>query len=168
MPPSLAQTAFVFLFLGATTHLALGFMSTPTAFTLASRRRIRSRVSVGNGRMVVGMYDQDESAHDSEAFEPAARSDGWRLQRARLEERYQDSFRRRKRIFLPYVDACLWARRMNFNSKEEWEQWIDWGEKRTPYIPSDPEKYYTESGSWKGWDHFLGANRQNHDESFYM
>jgi len=29
------------------------------------------------------------------------------------------------------------------------------GEKRNSYIPSDPEKYYTRMGVWKGWDDFL-------------
>jgi hypothetical protein len=30
------------------------------------------------------------------------------------------------------------------------------GEKRTPYITRDPEKYYTSTGEWRGWAHFLG------------
>jgi hypothetical protein len=30
------------------------------------------------------------------------------------------------------------------------------GEKRTPYITRDPEKYYTATGEWRGWAHYLG------------
>ena len=30
------------------------------------------------------------------------------------------------------------------------------GEKRTPYITRDPEQYYTSTGEWRGWAHFLG------------
>mmetsp|Transcript_69702 Transcript_69702/g.194865 ORF Transcript_69702/g.194865 Transcript_69702/m.194865 type:complete len:204 (+) Transcript_69702:60-671(+) len=181
-----ALLAASMMLLAFSDHLAHGFVSntafharvrTPTTTaTTTTSRRVRTAGSSGRrarhgavgGRVVVGMYGKEESAQESEAFEPIAGSDEWRLERARLEERYQDSFRRRKRVFLPYVDACLWARRMNFGSKEEWEQWIDWGEKRTPYIPSNPEKYYTSVGTWRGWDHFLGANKQDHDESFYF
>ena len=83
--------------------------------------------------------------------------DRCRIERARLTEQYQASFRRRKRIFLPYNDACAWAQAMAFDCKEDWLAWINRGEKRTPYIPSDPETYYTSTGAWQGWSHFLNG-----------
>lgn len=82
--------------------------------------------------------------------------DNWRIQRARLEEAHSRQIRRRKRLFLPYVDSCLWARRQGFKSKEEWDDWINMGEKRNPYITRNPEKYYSEQGTWRGWGHYLG------------
>jgi len=85
-------------------------------------------------------------------------SDRIRLTRARLTEEYNRSVRRRKRVFVPYIDACLWARRQGFESKEEWDEWVDLGEKRTPYITAYPERYYTETGDWISWDHFLGLD----------
>jgi hypothetical protein len=42
------------------------------------------------------------------------------------------------------------------------------GEKKNSYIPMNPEKYYTETGAWKSWDHFLGVNRHLHDEAYYL
>ena len=47
----------------------------------------------------------------------------WRVERARLEEQHNRAIRQRKRIFLSYVDACMWARRMGFSNKEEWDEW---------------------------------------------
>jgi len=38
---------------------------------------------------------------------------------------FSQSVRRRKRVFLNYVDACLWARRQGFSSQEEWEDWVN-------------------------------------------
>ncbi len=90
----------------------------------------------------------------------------WRVERARLEEQHNRAIRQRKRIFLSYVDACMWARRMGFSNKEEWDEWIDLGEKRTPYITRDPQTYYEEQGTWRGWDHFLGVNQQQDGEPF--
>jgi len=36
--------------------------------------------------------------------------------------------------------------------------WIQRGEKRNPYIPSDPEGYYSTTGEWKSWEDFLGVD----------
>ena len=106
----------------------------------------------GVGDDAVAAYALDDSSDGS------VESD-WRVERARLEEQHARSIRQRKRRFLPYVDACMWARRMGFSSKEEWDEWIDLGEKRTPYITRDPEKYYGEQGVWRGWDHYLGVTQ---------
>lgn len=75
--------------------------------------------------------------------------------RGELEQFWVDGFKRRKRVFLPYPDASRWAQGLSLDSQEEWVEWIERGEKRTSYIPLDPEKYYTGTGKWVSWEHFL-------------
>eukprot|EP00560_Eucampia_antarctica_P003121 CAMPEP_0197834864 /NCGR_PEP_ID=MMETSP1437-20131217/23994_1 /TAXON_ID=49252 ORGANISM="Eucampia antarctica, Strain CCMP1452" /NCGR_SAMPLE_ID=MMETSP1437 /ASSEMBLY_ACC=CAM_ASM_001096 /LENGTH=51 /DNA_ID=CAMNT_0043439887 /DNA_START=183 /DNA_END=338 /DNA_ORIENTATION=+ len=48
-----------------------------------------------------------------------------------------------------------------WETKEEWDDWINQGEKRNRWIPSDPEKVYREHGTWISWDDFFGVNSQD-------
>ena len=64
--------------------------------------------------------------------------------------------RKRKPRFLPFIGARQWARAMPFESEEDWNEWIDAGEKRNPYVPSSPDVVYKDKG-WCGWDDFLNG-----------
>ena len=44
---------------------------------------------------------------------------------------------------------------LGVDTKEEFFDLVANGNLRTPYIPKEPEKYYTESGTWISWDNFL-------------
>ncbi len=44
---------------------------------------------------------------------------------------------------------------LGVDTKEEFFDLVANGNLRTPYIPKEPEKYYTVSGTWISWDHFL-------------
>lgn len=86
------------------------------------------------------------------------------LFRAELNEQYRRSILRRKVRFLPFEECVKWVRAMGrWDSQEEWEDWIQMGEKRNAYIPSHPERYYQELGQWRGWAYFLGRNA-SHEE----
>lgn len=80
-----------------------------------------------------------------------------RVNRMQLEE---DHFRRilksRPRK-LPYEECAKWVQAWGnrWESKEEWLEWIEMGEKRNTYIPNRPDEYYGRLGKWQGWDHFL-------------
>lgn len=76
-------------------------------------------------------------------------------QKNHLEGSYKQKFKQLRR-FMPYIEACLWARQFGFRSKEEWDDWIDQGEGYYPGFTRDPEPYYTRHGTWRGWAHFLG------------
>jgi hypothetical protein len=41
------------------------------------------------------------------------------------------------------------------STKEEYDDLVANGNLRTPYIPKRPEEYYTSTGEWISWDHFL-------------
>ena len=83
--------------------------------------------------------------------------DRWRLARIRLAEQYAASVRRRRPRFLDFISARQWARAMFFTSEEDWREWIDAGEKRNPYIPSNPDEIYADDG-WISWIDFLNGD----------
>lgn len=84
----------------------------------------------------------------------------WRVQRLRLEEAHVQRFLKSGPKFLPYEQCRLWVQAWGnrWTSQQEWNQWIELGEKRNSYIPARPEEYYTKLGKWVSWDHFLGVN----------
>mmetsp|Transcript_17472 Transcript_17472/g.35505 ORF Transcript_17472/g.35505 Transcript_17472/m.35505 type:complete len:181 (+) Transcript_17472:268-810(+) len=83
----------------------------------------------------------------------------YRVNKLKLEEANIERFKKAAPRFLPYTECKNWVHAWGrrWESKEEWEAWIADGEKRNSYIPSDPEKYYTKTGSWEGWEEFLGV-----------
>lgn len=87
----------------------------------------------------------------------------WRVQRLRLEEAHVQQFLKSGPKFLPYQQCRLWVQAWGnrWTTKEEWNQWIDLGEKRNSYIPARPEEYYTKLGQWISWDHFLGVTNSS-------
>lgn len=100
---------------------------------------------------------QDESL-DTNKLVFLDEQDYVRLFRTELEEQARRAILRRKRCFLPFDDCVKWVRAMGlWDNQEEWEEWIQMGEKRNPYIPSRPDQYYGKLGQWKGWAYFLGA-----------
>jgi len=85
----------------------------------------------------------------------------WRVQKLRLEEENKKRFLKAKPRFLPYKDAMMWVQAWGrrWETQEDWQDWIKMGEKRNSYIPSRPDEYYTSTGEWISWDHFLGVNQ---------
>lgn len=41
------------------------------------------------------------------------------------------------------------------DTKEEFYDFVENGNLRTPYIPKRPEEYYSGTREWISWDHFL-------------
>ena len=101
------------------------------------------------------------SMMDSTGASPAADDDtpliarDWRLDRARLTHQRELAVLRRTRRFLPYAGACAFAQTLGLSTEEEWDTWLELGEGRTPYCPSDPETHYREQGTWISWRAFL-------------
>lgn len=91
----------------------------------------------------------------------------WRVAKLRLEEQNTARFLKAKPRFLPYEDCRKWVQAWSrWKTKEDWRNWISMGEKRNSYIPSMPDKYYQETGDWRGWDHFLGVEREDDENKF--
>ncbi|KAJ1447660.1 hypothetical protein M885DRAFT_591249 [Pelagophyceae sp. CCMP2097] len=81
--------------------------------------------------------------------------DLWRLEKARLVHDYEKAVLKRRPRYLPFQECRKWVQAMClWSTAEEWHNWLASGEKRNPYIPNDPAKYYKDSG-WQGWAHFL-------------
>lgn len=80
----------------------------------------------------------------------------WRAAKMKLEEENTRRFLKRKPVKLPYLDARKWVQRnLGPDTKEEFDDLVANGNLRTPYIPKQPEQYYSETGDWVSWDHFL-------------
>jgi hypothetical protein len=76
--------------------------------------------------------------------------------RSALEEQHTQSFLKRRPVKLPYKQARQWVQaNLGADTKEEYEDLVENGNLRTPYIPKQPEQYYTSTREWISWDHFL-------------
>jgi hypothetical protein len=86
--------------------------------------------------------------------------------RASLEKAHTRSFLKRKPIKLPYTEARLWVQaNLGCETEEEWHDSVANGHLRTPYIPKQPERYYTATREWISWDHFLRGCFDNQQPS---
>jgi len=90
----------------------------------------------------------------------------WRVEKLRLEEANTRRFLKAGPRFLPYEECRKWVQAWGnrWSSSKEWENWIAAGEKRNSYIPSRPEEYYSRTGDWISWDHFLGVDSSEAQE----
>ena len=79
----------------------------------------------------------------------------WRIDKARLDEQWSARVLKRTSRFLPFDAARQWARAMHLDTEEEWREWIVNGEKRNPYVPSNPDQIYNQTG----WYADCGTNR---------
>ncbi len=79
----------------------------------------------------------------------------WRVERARLEHRHRQRLLKRKPRYLSYSQSSLAVQELGLSTKEEWFEWVELGERLSPYVPSDPESYYKKTGEWLGWSLWL-------------
>ena len=121
--------------------------------------------TLGVGPLLGGKAVKDRSSSSGDDVDHrgddliSSDSEHWRFERARLEHQNSQRILKRRPVFLPYVDACLWARSMGFASKAEWLKYVEF-HKVGPYYTRDPEGYYGKQGTWRGWEHFLGIDQQ--------
>ena len=79
--------------------------------------------------------------------------------RQQLENAHTQSFLKRKPVKLPYDHARRWVQlNLGCDTKEEFMDLVANGNVRTPYIPKQPEQYYTATREWVSWEHFLSDN----------
>jgi hypothetical protein len=86
------------------------------------------------------------------------RLDSIQVEKARhqLEQANTQAFLKRRPLKLPYVDARRWIQaNLGCDTKEEHDDFVANGNLRTPYIPKNPEAYYTSTREWISWDHYL-------------
>ena len=81
-----------------------------------------------------------------------------RITRLRLEEENTRKMLKSRPRKFPYEECKKWAQAQNmFHSEEEWFEYINRGENLCVYIPSDPETYFRNQGTWISWEDFLGC-----------
>lgn len=81
--------------------------------------------------------------------------------RQQLEDANTRSFLKRKPRKLPYEDARTWVQKnLGPQTEDEFYDLVENGNLRTPYIPKQPEEYYTRTREWISWDHFLTSDDQ--------
>jgi len=116
--------------------------------------------STGRFRCVPSRQSAELRMAGEEMFDEGAREElAIRMLQQQLSDDWLKTRLKAKSIFLPYEEASLWASHQNmWSCKSEWRAWINQGEKRHPYIPSRPDKYYKTRGEWEGWGKFLGVS----------
>ena len=82
------------------------------------------------------------------------------LVRAKLEADHTRKFLRSRPRKLAYDEARTWVQRnLGVDTEDEFNDLVENGNLRTPYIPKRPEEYYRQSTEWISWDHFLKDDR---------
>lgn len=78
------------------------------------------------------------------------------LVRVKLEADHTRKFLKSRPRKLGYDQARTWVQRnLGVDTEDEFNDLVENGNLRTPYIPKRPEEYYTHSNEWISWDHFL-------------
>jgi hypothetical protein len=86
--------------------------------------------------------------------------------RRHLEEAHTQSFLKRRPWKIPYEDARLWVQaNLGCDTQEEFFDLVENGNMKTPYIPKQPETYYTGTREWISWEHFLTGCFDNRNPS---
>lgn len=120
--------------------LLLPILSRPFVVSITSPRRTAAL-----------LYSRKDSEKDDMLDEFT-----WRAAQLRLEEANTQRMIKRKPIKLPYLDARRWVQaNLGASDENEFNDMVANGNLRTPYIPKSPKKYYSETGDWISWDHFL-------------
>jgi len=148
-----------------TTLLVSAFHACPSAIRLDYSRdsqereisaMILSMVNNDNGQDIVPPSSSDE---DKAMYkELQHRYYGIEVEKTRnsLEKQHTQSFLKKRPVKLPYKQARQWVQdNLGVNTKEEFEDFVAMGYIQTPYISKYPEEYYTRTGEWISWDHFL-------------
>ena len=81
-----------------------------------------------------------------------------------MEDQHTRSFLKRRPKKLPYKQARLWVQKnLGADTQEEYEDLVENGNLRTPYIPKRPEEYYTTTNDWISWDDYLKGTDDEND-----
>ena len=78
------------------------------------------------------------------------------LVRVKLEADHKRKFLKSRPRKLAYEEARTWVQRnLGVDTEEEFNDLVENGNLRKPYIPKRPEEYYSHFNEWISWDHFL-------------
>lgn len=109
--------------------------------------------------------DEGESIEDDDT--PIVLEDlDWRIAKIRLEEQNIQRMLKSRPRKLPYEECRRWVQAWGgrWLTEEDWNDWILMGEKRNAYIPASPDDYYSRTGDWVSWHHFLIEKCDDQDD----
>mmetsp|Transcript_13140 Transcript_13140/g.21479 ORF Transcript_13140/g.21479 Transcript_13140/m.21479 type:complete len:171 (-) Transcript_13140:46-558(-) len=104
--------------------------------------------------------DNKKELDDEDSYSPAPWEAElhYQINKRRLENAWVNKMMKSKTRFLPYTQCSEWAKRQNmWVDRKEWKDWISMGEGKPSLVPSDPERFYTNQGTWVSWEDFLGV-----------
>lgn len=138
----------------------------PLEFSTAFMSLRAHRVIHSIGFQAQGQGDDEPHADEASAMqrELANRAESLAIEeaRAQLEEANRRAFLKSRPRKLPYAQASRWVRdNLGVDSREDFEDLVENGNLRTPYIPKRPEEYYRSTGEWNSWQHFLTGMRDD-------
>ena len=110
-----------------------------------------------------GGSSDDEPSNEDDAREPEQSSESQsqselfniRVAKARLQHAHDRAVLKRKPRYLPFQECRRWARAMWMQNEIDWEDWLNDG-RRNPYVPSQPDVVYADSG-FSTWHDFLNG-----------
>ena len=157
----------VWFYLFAQLLVVLSFQSCPSS----SRRWFDSRNAIISHNeivpcrailMTLRATDNDTSEEDKAFYEEfQKRYEEIQIEEARcaLEKQHTRSFLKSRPRKLPFKHARVWVQKnLGVDTKEEWVDFLEMGYIKSTYIPDNPEEYYTSTGEWISWDHFLNGS----------
>jgi hypothetical protein len=159
-----AKVLLAFCMVALPYHNAAAFVVRPNHYDCSTRYNSNLKMFTDNE----GDDDKPISGDSEfiEEFKSRAESFEVEKMRDRLEEDNTQSFLKRRPRKLPYEDARRWVQgNLGPNTKEEFDDLVENGNLRTPYIPKKPEDYYTRTREWVSWDHFLKGVFDNENPS---
>jgi hypothetical protein len=124
-----------------------------SSFVLSHCNNRAFRVGLSTSTTIRYTPKDDDKQEDSTAMLDDL---SWRAAKIRLEEANTQQFLKRKPVKLPYLVARQWVQsNLGADTKEEFHDLVANGNMRSPYLPKNPKVYYTGTGEWVSWEHFL-------------
>ena len=147
------------IFLSGQSHLVSSFTVASSSQRTAYNGLSASPNADDEGGAAAG-NNNNNTNKDNKKFHSSLESRANEIQvektRAQLEDAHTQSFLKRRPRKLPYKDARIWVQaNLGCDTEEEFYDLVANGNLRTPYIPKQPEEYYTGTREWVSWAHFL-------------
>ena len=121
--------------------------------------RLRQHRQQGRGPTLLLLTSKNENERSEEEKNNNSAEDDKMLSelvRLKLEADHTRKFLRSRPRKLAYDEARTWVQRnLGVDTEDEFNDLVENGNLRTPYIPKRAEEYYTRSKEWISWDHFL-------------
>ena len=116
----------------------------------------RQQRQQGRGPTLLSLTSKNENENSDETDKTKSAEDDKMLSelvRVKLEADHKRKFLKSRPRKLKYDEARTWVQRnLGVDTEDEFNDLVENGNLRTPYIPKRPEEYYTQSKEWISWE----------------